>query len=118
MLGSAAAPLNTKLHAKGKSKDLWYWIYSKVSVINCTFHGSDGQALNYDGEDVLIHNNMFSYNDWTGHSTQATLSGCGGGAEISQNTLWYNGASAGIRPLCPGTRVVHNRVVVSARARL
>ena len=71
MLGSAAAPLNTKLHAKGKSKDLWYWIYSKVSVINCTFHGSDGQALNYDGEDVLIHNNMFSYNDWTGHSTQA-----------------------------------------------
>ena len=111
MLGSAAAPLNTRLHAKGRSKDLWYWVYGKISIINCTFHGSDGQALNYEGKDVLIHNNLFSYNDWTGHSTQATLAGCGGGAEISQNTLWYNGASAGIRPLCSDATVSMNRIV-------
>ena len=111
MLGSAAAPLVTNLRAKGRNKDLWYWVYGKVSVINCTFHGSDGQALNYEGENVFIHNNLFSYNDWTGHGTQATLSGCGGGAEISQNTLWYNGASAGIRPLCANAKVTHNRVV-------
>ena len=39
------------------------------------------------------------------------MAGCGGGTEISQNTLWYNGASVGIRPLCSDAMVSMNRVV-------
>ena len=111
MLGRSDAPLNTKLHAKAKSREQWQWVYGRISVENCTFFGNDGQALNYEGSDVVIHNNYFAFNDWTGHSTQATLSGCGENTSITQNTFWYNGASVGIRPLCQNANITLNRVI-------
>ena len=86
----------------------------KISIVNCTFLGSEGVALDYAGSSY-IHNNLFAYNDWTGHMMDHPMGGLGTvhGAdpgEVSHNTLWYNGASAGIRP---GSRsnISYNRVV-------
>ena len=100
MLRSQAVPKWTRLiafasMAQGES------VYGRLSVLNCTFEGGEGSALEYAGQNSLIENNMFLYNDWTGHDN-----GNGGtvlrqshsiGDHFCQNSLLYNGRSAGVR---------------------
>ena len=75
-----------------------------LHVKNCVFFGGEGTALVYSGKEsqVKIHNNLFKWNDWSG-----VMAGGGYGTVVSRgaskeevigNTLWYNGASAGLRP--------------------
>ena len=76
-------------------------VFGRLFVLNCTFEGGEGSALEYAGQDSLIENNMFRYNDWTGHDHG------NGGTVLSQshsirdhfrqNSLLYNGRSAGVR---------------------
>ncbi|CAL4127321.1 unnamed protein product, partial [Meganyctiphanes norvegica] len=103
MLGDSGEPLETKLLAKckmHKGKMGNHWAVGTVSVVNCTFEGSEGPALIYDGNSNFIHNNLFSYNDWACQATYGggTVHGLGNYEVFSQNTFWYNGHSAGIRP--------------------
>ena len=42
-------------------------VRGKISVTNCTFEGGEGFALQFAGANSLIENNLFQYNDWTGH---------------------------------------------------
>ena len=96
MLKSPSVPKWTRMNAHTNN--------GKMSVINCTFIGSEGAALNYGGGNNYIHNNLFAWNDWTGHLMSMGTGGSGTvtasttSEEFSQNTLWYNGASAGVRP--------------------
>jgi len=103
MLKSTDKPKWTKMYArvyKG-NKNNGKWINGKVSVINSTFWGSEGLALEYAGADVKIHNNLFAYNDWTGHNMDTYMGGYGTvngltkKEEFSHNTLLYNGIQAG-----------------------
>ena len=68
-----------------------------ISVINCTFHGAEGPALQYNGKNSYIHNNEFSYSDWTGQGNVGLVMDKSTGGEFSQNTLWYNGNAHGLR---------------------
>ena len=54
MLKSAAFPRHTTVYGNNNA------------VINCTFFGSDGPALQYNGDNMLVHNSEFYYNDWVG----------------------------------------------------
>jgi len=83
-LQSEEEPLTTKLSGH------------ESSVINCTFLGSDGDALQVGGKKVTVLNNQFSYNDWVG-TGKATVWASIKTSKFSQNTLWYNGVSPGIR---------------------
>ena len=93
MLKSAAFPKHTLLYG------------SDHTVINCTFEGAEGPALQYYGENILVHNNEFSYNDWTGQvqgirgqvQGTATVLDKTQSGEFSQNTLFYNGVAHGLR---------------------
>jgi len=126
MLKSDKKPKWTKMIAIGKNRkknkkdrravEENGWVYGKVSVINCTFSGTEGSALQYGGKGVYIHNNLFAWNDWTGHMMEKASGGLGTifgetiGEEVSQNTLWYNGASNGIRSGSHGN-ISYNHVV-------
>ena len=91
MLKSAAFPKHTQLYG------------SDHTVINCTFEGAEGPALQYYGENILVHNNEFSYNDWVGHGngtwhgSMGTVMDKTQSGEFSQNTLFYNGVAHGLR---------------------
>ena len=98
MLKDSSVPKMTKLIAKGMGK---------ISVINCTFIGAEGSALQYWSKKSKIYNNLFAWNDWSGQMSStasgglATVYGFPGfqnDEEFIGNTLWYNGASAGQRP--------------------
>ena len=96
MLQDDAVPQRTKLVAK---------MHGSISVVNCTFFGAEGSALYYWSKKSKIHNNMFAWNDWSGHMGQKKNGGYGTvyssptskNEEFIGNTLWYNGASAGYR---------------------
>ncbi|CAL4155817.1 unnamed protein product, partial [Meganyctiphanes norvegica] len=102
MLGSTDEPKYTRLismaHYRGSK------VRGHVSVVNCTFEGSEGSALVHDGINNYIHNNFFAYNIFTGQIIDGEVTGGGvihgNGYEeiVSQNTLMYNGGSEGIRP--------------------
>ncbi|CAL4145448.1 unnamed protein product [Meganyctiphanes norvegica] len=102
MLGSTDQPLYTRLIAMAWNDGSK--VRGHVSVVNCTFEGSDGTPLVHDGIGNFIHNNLFVYNVFTGQWYGGEAGGggiiLGRGEEeiISQNTLWYNGGSEGIRP--------------------
>ncbi|CAL4079456.1 unnamed protein product [Meganyctiphanes norvegica] len=102
MLGSTDEPLFTKLTAMCHSHGVK--LYGRVSVVNCTFEGSESLALVHNGIGNLIHNNLFIYNDWTGYWSGfdgqggGDLHGSGYEEVISQNTFWYNGDTNSIRP--------------------
>ena len=91
MLKSAAFPKHTLLYG------------SDHTVINCTFEGAEGPALQYYGDNILVHNNEFSYNDWVGHGngtwhgSMGTVMDKTQSGEFSQNTLFYNGVAHGLR---------------------
>ncbi|CAL4079245.1 unnamed protein product, partial [Meganyctiphanes norvegica] len=93
MLGSYALPKQTKLMANQKAP------IGRISVINCTFIGSEGVTLIHDGLNNYIHNNLFWWNDWTGQDDRngGTIKGWGRDTEFSSNTMWYNGATSGLR---------------------
>jgi len=96
----------------------------RIVIENCKFYGSDSAALIHRGNDTLIKNNEFKYNDWSGPSvgnnlaSKATLrSQCKNGRKIefsgeniTQNTFLYGGATQAISP-CPGSTVSENLVV-------
>lgn len=73
-------------------------------LINSTFYGSDGLALQYSGDGALVLNNLFEYNDWSVTNTGSKSGGLGtvisNGLkdQFIRNTLRFNGASAGFRP--------------------
>ena len=79
---------------------------NSIEVINCTFIGAEGSALYYWSKKSKIYNNLFAWNDWSGHMGQKKNGGYGTvyssptskDEEFIGNTLWYNGASAGLRP--------------------
>ena len=52
MLGSEELPMHTEM--KGDDH----------KVINCTFEGAEGPALEYDGGNMLIHNSDFRLSIW------------------------------------------------------
>ena len=68
-------------------------------VVNCTFEGAEGPALNYDGGSMLVHNSEFSYNDWVGQGNLGTVFAKDrrSPGEFSQNTMYYNGVAHGLR---------------------
>jgi len=80
------------------------------SVINSTFLGSDGPALEYVGQRFTVSNNQFSYNAWAALSLGTIMSWSNGG-EFSQNTIWYNGKPPGIRYHGHNTKIHLNHVV-------
>ena len=96
MLKDNSVPKHTKLIAKG---------FGEVNVINCKFFGAEGSALQYWGAPAKIHNNIFSWNDWSGQMGLVANGGFGTvyssptskNEEFIGNTLYYNGASAGYR---------------------
>ena len=100
MLGINLIPNWTKLMAYANMGH-GVEVRGRLSVVNCTFEGGEGTALQFAGEDSILENNLFLYNDWTGHDNG------NGGTVLSQdhstgdhfihNTLMYNGRSAGVR---------------------
>lgn len=46
-----------------------------MKFINNTMYGTDGIALEYQGANDLVENNLFEYNDWSG----ANMNVAGGG---------------------------------------
>lgn len=77
---------------------------NSFKLINSTFYGTDGLALEYSGTGVEVKNNLFEYNDWSVANKQTANGGLGtviSNAESEQftrNTLRFNGASNGYRP--------------------
>ncbi|KAL9965297.1 hypothetical protein ACROYT_G029075 [Oculina patagonica] len=73
-------------------------------LINSTFYGTDGLALQYSGNGALLQNNLFEYNDWSVTNTRSKSGGLGTvvsngiNDKFIRNTLRFNGASAGFRP--------------------
>ena len=95
MLGVTNPPLWTFIRpTRGRS----------FQLINSTFYGTDGLALQYFGDGVILKNNLFEYNDWSVANRQTRNGGLG--TVISQgvndkfirNTLRFNGAAHGYRP--------------------
>lgn len=108
MLGDASLIQWTK--AEGRSKN--------IKFINNKFFGSDGTAL-YGGkkaENMVIENNLFEYNDWSGANMvkrmggMATVKTDGDQTTMKGNTLNYNGASVGLRPGGLNPTVTMNRI--------
>jgi len=97
MLQDPSMPKTTEIQAK---------IFGTIRVENCRFTGAEGFALRFSSTNSKIYNNLFEWNDWSGHMTYKNDGG--GGTVVSHpgsrntefigNTLWYNGASAGYRP--------------------
>jgi len=108
MLGSSEEPLWTRLYAYARKK------FGKLHVVNCTFEGGEGFALEWAGENSVIENNLFMYNDWAGHDR-----GNGGTAfsqqnglrdNFTHNTLMYNGRSVGVR-LGEKANIEYNEII-------
>ena len=99
MLKSEANPKHTRLEGDDSR------------VINCTFDGAEGPALQYAGSNILIHNSEFTYNDWAGLGNWATVYGKDKGqpGEISQNTMKFNGVSVDVRLAGP----THSDVIMN-----
>ena len=80
-------------------------------VINCTFIGAEGPALYFDGDNMLIHNSDFSYNDWVGQGNLGTIWAKERNvpSEFSQNNLYYNGVAHGYR----SAGYVHSNIMMN-----
>ncbi|KAJ7389485.1 hypothetical protein OS493_031457 [Desmophyllum pertusum] len=95
MLGDTAPPRWTIIDpSRGHS----------FQLINSTFYGTDGLALQYSGDGALLQNNLFEYNDWSVAIMRSKSGGFGTvisngiNDQFIRNTLRFNGASAGFRP--------------------
>lgn len=107
MLGVTDPPLWTFIRASRRRS---------FELINSTFYGTDGLALEYYGDGVLLKNNLFEYNDWsvTLKQTQnggfGTVISRGPNDNFTRNTLRYNGAAHGYRPNGPNPLVELNHI--------
>ena len=72
--------------------------------------GSDGPALQYNGDNLLVHNSEFSYNDWVGHGNGGTVMAKDTAGEFSQNSLYYNGVAHGLRYTGRGSNITLNHM--------
>ena len=108
MLGDPSPPSWTVINpSKGCS----------FKLINSTFYGSDGVALQYSGDGVKLVNNLFEYNDWyvanmrTKTGGLGTVIAKGENHKFVRNTMRFNGASNGFRPSGgnPLVKLNHNR---------
>ena len=85
-------------------------------LINSTFYGTDGRALQYSGKGVLLQNNLFEYNDWSVTIMRqksggfGTVISNGEDDQFIRNTLRFNGASSGFRPSRRNPNVTLNHV--------
>jgi len=77
-----------------------------LTFLNCTWYGSDGVPMRFSGNNVILRNNLWELNDWSGANNDFSSSG-GIGTIMSgksrnetfiRNTLLNNGASAAYRP--------------------
>merc|ERR1719348_302416 len=100
MLQSTGIPKMTKLSAYANMGHGEH-VRGKLSITNCTFFGGECSALQYAGENCEVENNIFSFNDWTGHDN-----GNGGtvysqdhsvGDHFHHNSLHNKGRSSGVR---------------------
>ena len=46
-----------------------------LTIFNNTFYGTDGMALEYDGVNVTVENNLFEYNHWSGNNMDKAMGG-------------------------------------------
>ena len=101
MLKSDAYPITTSLEGDDNA------------VVNCTFYGAEGPALEYKGGNTLVHNSEFSYTDWAGQGNLGTIKDNSRGApgEFSQNTMYYNGVAHGLRAYGIYSNVSYNYMV-------
>ena len=99
MLKDATKPLHTKMYGDNNA------------VINCSFYGSEGPALQYNGNNMVVHNSEFVYNDWVGQGNLGTVMDKGSGESVfSQNTLYYNGVAHGLRYTGRGSDFTLNHI--------
>jgi hypothetical protein len=83
---------------------------SNNAVINCTFYGAEGPALQYDGSNMIVHNTEFSFNDWAGQGNLGTVMDHASDGTFSQNTLSYNGVAHGLRYTGRGSHITMNHM--------
>ena len=122
MLKEDSDPIATTIMSSSNTK-------GNILVENCKFMGSDSTAFRYRGENVVIKNNEFKFNDWSGisgdkqKSNKATLqSKCSNkvdgkkiyfkGEKIIQNTFLYGGSTQAMNP-CRNATVSENLIVGS-----
>jgi len=107
MLGDTAPPLWTVIRPNRRNS---------FQLINSTFFGTDGVALEYQGNGVLIQNNLFEYNDWSVALMQRPNGGLGTvisngiNDRFIRNTLRFNGAINAFRPNGPNPVVKLNHI--------
>lgn len=101
-------PSYSKRMLGGPSPPAWTVIEpgkrNSFQLINSTFYGSDGLALHYRGDGVLLKNNLFMYNDWSVANMKekpgglGTVISSGRNDKFFRNTMRFNGASNGYGP--------------------
>ena len=103
MLGITQPPNWMKIVGRiGSGTRAFHW--ETFQFINNEFFGADGAAFKHDGVNITIRNNLFEYNDWSGHMSQVNRGGLAVvissriGDRFIRNTIAYNGAAAGYRP--------------------
>ena len=107
MLGDTAPPLWTVIQPN---------LNNSFQLINSTFFGTDGLALEYQGNGVLIQNNLFEYNDWSVALMQrpngglGTVISNGTNDRFIRNTLRFNGAINAFRPNWHNPTVMLNHI--------
>ena len=83
---------------------IWPSKGGSFQLINSTFYGTDGVALQFSGDGVLLENNLFEYNDWSVANMESKTGGLGTvissgvNDRFIRNTMRFNGASNGYRP--------------------
>lgn len=75
MLGDTTPPQWTKIMSGQGS----------MKFINNTMYGTDGIALEYQGANDLVENNLFEYNDWSG----ANMNVAGGGKKLRSGFILF-----------------------------
>ena len=96
MIGDTAPPLWTVIQPN---------CTNHLQLITNAFVGTDGVALEYQGNGMLIQNNLFEYNDWSVALMQRPNGGLGTvmsngiNDQFIRNTLRYKGAINAFRPI-------------------
>lgn len=107
MLGDPSPPIWTVIEPSKRGS---------FQLINSTFYGSDGVALQYSGDGVILVNNLFEYNDWSVANMRrkngglGTVVANGPNHQFINNTMRFNGASNGFRPSGENPLVMLNHI--------
>ena len=58
---------------------LWTKVFARktgtLTIFNNSFYGTDGMALECDGVNVTVENNLFEYNHWSGNNMDKAMGG-------------------------------------------